>query len=73
LAIGNIWPLPIQIKSESIEKYIIMGDFPLTGGMQPIKEPFAIAIKQRKKAFKGLFSLKENAREAAIVRTILEV
>ena len=45
-----------QIKSESIEKYIIMGELSLDGSLQPIKGALPIAIKAN-----------ENAREAAIV------
>ncbi|TQO36673.1 magnesium chelatase family protein [Arenibacter algicola] len=56
-----------QIKSESIEKYIIMGELSLDGSLQPIKGALPIAIKAREEGFKGFILPNENAREAAIV------
>ncbi|MCK0135830.1 YifB family Mg chelatase-like AAA ATPase [Arenibacter sp. S6351L] len=56
-----------QIKSESIEKYIIMGELSLDGSLQPIKGALPIAIKAKEEGFKGFILPNENAREAAIV------
>ncbi len=56
-----------QIKSSSIENYIIMGELSLDGSLQPIKGALPIAIKAREEGFKGFILPKENAREAAIV------
>jgi magnesium chelatase family protein len=56
-----------QILSDDIEKYIIMGELSLDGGLQPIKGALPIAIEARKAGFKGFILPKENAREAAIV------
>ncbi len=56
-----------QIKSENIEKYIIMGELSLDGSLQPIKGALPIAIKAKEEGFKGFILPKENAREAAIV------
>ncbi len=56
-----------QIKSDNIEKYIIMGELSLDGSLQPIKGALPIAIKAQEEGFKGFILPKENAREAAIV------
>lgn len=56
-----------QIKSDSIENYIIMGELSLDGSLQPIKGALPIAIKAKEEGFKGFILPKENAREAAIV------
>lgn len=56
-----------QIISEDIDRYIIMGELSLDGGLQPIKGALPIAIEARKEGFKGFILPKENAREAAIV------
>ncbi|MEZ4968196.1 MAG: YifB family Mg chelatase-like AAA ATPase [Flavobacteriaceae bacterium] len=56
-----------QIKSESIEKYIVMGELSLDGSLQPIKGALPIAIKAMEEGFKGFILPHENAREAAIV------
>lgn len=56
-----------QIRSEDIEKYIVMGELSLDGSLQPIKGALPIAIKAREEGFKGFILPRENAREAAIV------
>ena len=56
-----------QIIAEEIDKYIIMGELSLDGGLQPIKGALPIAIEARKEGFKGFILPKANAREAAIV------
>ncbi|PXX29903.1 YifB family Mg chelatase-like AAA ATPase [Arenibacter sp. ARW7G5Y1] len=56
-----------QIKSASIEKYIIMGELSLDGSLQAIKGALPIAIKAKEEGFKGFILPSENAREAAIV------
>lgn len=56
-----------QIESDKIDKYIIMGELSLDGGLQPIKGALPIAIKAKKDGFKGFILPKQNAREAAIV------
>ncbi|MEE9362281.1 MAG: YifB family Mg chelatase-like AAA ATPase [Cellulophaga sp.] len=66
LAIG-ILTASGQIKSEAIEKYIIMGEISLDGSLQPIKGALPIAIKSQEEGFKGFILPKENAKEAAIV------
>lgn len=56
-----------QIKSEHIEKYLIMGELSLDGSVQPIKGALPIAIKAKEEGFKGFILPKDNAKEAAIV------
>ena len=66
LAIG-ILSASNQIKAKDIDKYIIMGELSLDGGLQPIKGVLPIAIKAREEGFKGFILPKQNAKEAAIV------
>ena len=56
-----------QIKSEEVDKYIIMGELSLDGSLQSIKGALPIAIKAKEEGFKGFFLPKQNAKEAAIV------
>jgi len=66
LAIG-ILAASNQIQSENIEKYIIMGELSLDGGLQPIKGALPIAIKAQEEGFTGFMLPTANAKEAAIV------
>ncbi|UBZ13938.1 YifB family Mg chelatase-like AAA ATPase [Flagellimonas marinaquae] len=66
LAIG-ILAASDQIRSESIHKYLIMGELSLDGSLQPIKGALPIAIKAKEEGFEGFILTKENANEAAIV------
>jgi len=56
-----------QIKSEHLEKYVIMGELSLDGSLQPIKGALPIAIKALEDGFTGFILPEENVREAAIV------
>ncbi|MBS9464156.1 YifB family Mg chelatase-like AAA ATPase [Flagellimonas sp. 389] len=56
-----------QIKSEHIDRYLIMGELSLDGSLQPITGALPIAIKAQEEGFKGFILPKENAKEAAIV------
>ncbi len=66
LAIG-ILACSAQIKSDQVDKYIIMGELSLDGGLQPIKGALSIAIKAKEEGFKGFFLPIQNVKEAAIV------
>lgn len=66
LALG-ILAASSQIKSENIEKYIIMGELSLDGSLQPIKGALPIAIKAQEEGFAGFILPTANAKEAAIV------
>lgn len=69
LAIG-IMAASEQIKAEDLDKYVIMGELSLDGGLQPIKGVLPIAIKAREEGFKGFILPKQNAREAAVVNNL---
>lgn len=66
LAIG-ILAASDQIRSENIQKYVIMGELSLDGSVQPIKGALPIAIKAQEEGFEGFILPKENANEAAVV------
>src|ERR1700749_3092772 len=59
-----------QIETENLDKYIIMGELSMDGGLQPIKGALPIAVQARKDGFKGFILPKQNAREAAIVNDL---
>jgi magnesium chelatase family protein len=59
-----------QIINDEIDKYIIMGELSLDGGLQPIRGALSIAIKARDMGYKGFILPKQNANEAAIVEGI---
>jgi magnesium chelatase family protein len=76
---GSSYDLPIalgvlaaseQLKSERLEKFIIMGELALDGTLKPIKGALPIAIQACKEGFDGFILPKENAREAAIVNNL---
>ncbi|RZJ32055.1 MAG: ATP-binding protein [Flavobacterium sp.] len=56
-----------QINGAESEKYVIMGELSLDGGLQPIRGALPIAIKAKEEGFKGFFLPEQNAVEAAIV------
>jgi magnesium chelatase family protein len=56
-----------QIKNDDVEKYVIMGELALDGGLRPIKGALPIAFQAKKEGFKGLILPKENAPEASVV------
>ncbi|HIN39422.1 MAG TPA: ATP-binding protein, partial [Flavobacteriales bacterium] len=73
---GSAYDLPIavgilaasgKINTETIGKYVIMGELSLDGGLNPIRGVLPIAIQARAEKFKGIILPKENAREAAVV------
>lgn len=57
----------LQITTEALEQYIIMGELTLEGELRPIKGVLPIAIQARTEKFKGFILPADNAREAAIV------
>jgi magnesium chelatase family protein len=56
-----------QITADEVDRYVIMGELSLDGGLQPIKGALSIAIKAKEEAFKGFFLPIQNVKEAAIV------
>ena len=76
---GSAYDLPLaigimagddKITSTELEKYVIMGELSLDGGLQPIKGVLPIAIKAREEGYKGFILPKQNAREAAVVNNL---
>mgnify|MGYP001827043986 CR=1 FL=1 len=73
---GSSYDLPIalsilkathQLKSSTLDKYLIMGELSLDGQLRPIKGVLPIAIEARRLGFRGMVLPKENGSEAAIV------
>jgi magnesium chelatase family protein len=69
LAIG-ILAASEQMKCAEIDKYLIMGELSLDGGVHSIKGALSMAIEARKFGFKGFILPKQNAREAAVVNDL---
>jgi magnesium chelatase family protein len=76
---GSAYDLPIalcilqasgQLKTDLLEKFVIMGELSLDGDLRPIKGVLPIAIQSRKDAFKGFMLPQANANEAAIVNSL---
>lgn len=73
---GSAYDLPLaigilvasdQIKAPEVDRYIIMGELSLDGGLQSINGALPIAIKAKEEGYKGFFLPKQNVKEAAIV------
>jgi len=73
---GSAYDLPIamgiltaseQIEAPEINRFVMMGELSLDGGLQPVKGVLPMAIKAREEGFSGLIVPKQNAREAAVV------
>ena len=73
---GSAYDLPLaigilaasgQINCDLLEKFVIMGELSLDGGVQPIKGVLPIAIQSKLEGFTGLILPKQNANEAAVV------
>jgi len=69
LAIG-ILAASEQMKCAEVDKYLIMGELSLDGGVHSIKGALSMAIEARKFGFKGFILPKQNAREAAVVNDL---
>ena len=76
---GSAYDLPIaigilaasgQIEPDELDKYFIMGELSLDGGLQSIKGALPIAIQANKDGFEGFILPKVNSREAGIVKGI---
>ncbi|MCX2452999.1 YifB family Mg chelatase-like AAA ATPase [Pedobacter sp. PLR] len=77
---GSAYDLPIaiailaasgQIEATDTDKYFIMGELSLDGGLQPIRGALPIAIQAHAAGFRGFILPKDNSREAAIVTELL--
>jgi magnesium chelatase family protein len=76
---GSAYDLPIalcflqatrQMKSQKLEKCMVMGELALDGKLRTIKGVLPIAIQAAAEDFQALVLPKDNAREAAIVEGI---
>ena len=76
---GSSYDLPLavailaateQVNPERLDKYVIMGELSLDGGINPIKGALPIAIRAAEEGFKGVIVPKDNANEAAVVENI---
>lgn len=56
-----------QIQAPDIDRYMIMGELSLDGGLHPIRGVLPIALEARNQGFKGFILPDSNAKEAAIV------
>ena len=74
---GSAYDLPLaigilaaskQIQAPNLERYLIMGELALNGGIRLIKGALPLAIQALKEGFIGFILPKENALEAAIVK-----
>lgn len=59
-----------MVKTDALDKYVIMGELGLDGTLRPIKGVLPIAIEARRCQYKGIIVPSENAREAAIVNNL---
>ena len=73
---GSAYDLPLAIGvlaaaeyigRKDMEKYVMMGELSLDGGLRPIKGVLPIAIQAKEDGFKGFILPERNAREAAVV------
>ncbi|PNE28972.1 magnesium chelatase [Tannerella sp. oral taxon 808] len=72
---GSAYDLPLaigilassgELKTEKLERYMLMGELSLDGTLQPIRGALPIALKAREEGFEGLILPRQNAREAAV-------
>ena len=76
---GAAYDLPIAIgilagdeklKSDRLDRFMIMGELSLDGSVQPIKGVLPMAIKAREMGFEGMIVPQANASEAAVVNNL---
>lgn len=76
---GSAYDLPLalgilaaseQINGQELDKYIIMGELSLDGGLAPIRGALPMAIQAKADRFKGIILPKQNAGEAAVVEDL---
>jgi magnesium chelatase family protein len=69
LAIGILASYEV-VRSESLSRYLIMGEMGLDGAIYPIKGALPMAIKAREMGLEGIIVPEANAREAAVVNNL---
>jgi magnesium chelatase family protein len=76
---GSSYDLPLaigilaasgQILCPELDRYLIMGELSLDGGVKAIRGVLPIAIEARKEGYKGFILPVNNAREAAVVSNL---
>jgi len=76
---GSAYDLPLAvgimaaagfIGNDELDKYVMMGELSLDGGLQPVRGILPIAIQAREEGFKGFILPRQNAREAAVVNDL---
>lgn len=77
---GSSYDLPLaiailaaseQVKTDMLDRYIIMGELSLDGGINPIRGALPIAIKALEDGFQGIILPNANAKEAAVVEDLI--
>ena len=76
---GSSFDLPLAVAilaasgamvSDTLPRYMIVGELSLDGTLQPIKGALPIAIRARAEHFEGLIVPQQNVREAAVVNNL---
>jgi magnesium chelatase family protein len=62
-----------QVSPSKIKDYVFIGELSLDGKLRPVPGVLPIALETKKKGLKGLILPDENAKEAAIVGSEIEV
>lgn len=69
LAIG-VLATDEKVKTEKLERVMMIGELSLDGSLQPVKGALLVAIKARELGFEGLIVPEQNVREAAVVNRL---
>lgn len=73
---GSAYDLPLAIgilganeklKAADLDRFVLMGELSLDGGLQPVTGVLPMAMKAKEDGFKGIIIPMVNAREAAVV------
>jgi len=56
-----------QLSSDIMDKYVMMGELSLDGGIQRVRGILPISIRAKEDGFRGLIVPQDNALEAAVV------
>jgi magnesium chelatase family protein len=76
---GSSYDLPValgiltasgQLKSELLDKFVVLGELALDGTLRPVHGALVIALEARARGKRGIVLPEENAREAAMVEGI---
>ncbi len=73
---GSAYDLPLavgvlagsgQCNTDRLDKFMIMGELQLDGGLRPVKGVLPMALKAKEEGFEGFILPVDNAKEAAVV------